>query len=97
MHLVIAPGRLKDGVSEEEMLAASERFQREFVADQSGIIRRVLVADGDGRYADVVFFSDEAAIAAVMAAEQTSEVCHRFMAMWDEPEVAMWKVLQIHD
>jgi hypothetical protein len=88
MHVVIAPGRLKDGVTEEEMLAASDRFQREFVVHHPGV---------DSRYADIVFFADEAAIAEVMAAEQDSEVCHQFMAMWDDAEVAMWRVLQLHE
>jgi hypothetical protein len=97
MHVVIAPGRLKQGVSEAAMLAASEKFQREFVVDQSGIVRRVLVAGPDGTYADIVFFTDEAAIGDVMAAEQRSEVCHQFMAMWDDADVAMYRVLQIHE
>lgn len=97
MHVVIAPGRLKDGVSEAAMLAASERFQCEFVVDQPGIVRRVLVAGPDGGYADIVFFTDEAAIGEVIAAEQTSEVCHQFMAMWDDTEVAMYRVLQLHE
>lgn len=97
MQIVIAPGRLKDGVTEEAMLAASERFQREFVLDHPGVLRRVLVAGADGRYADIVFFADEAAIAEVMAAEQDSEVCHQFMAMWDDAEVAMYRVLQFHE
>jgi hypothetical protein len=97
MHVVIAPGRLKDGVTEEEMLAASDRFQREFVVHHPGVVRRVLVAGEDGRYADIVFFADETAIAEVMAAEQDSEVCHQFMAMWDDAEVAMWRVLQLHE
>lgn len=97
MQVVIAPGRLKDGVTEEAMLAASDRFQREFVVHHPGILRRVVVAGDDGRYADIVFFSDEAAIAEVMAAEQESEVCHQFVAMWDEPEVAMFRVLQLHE
>ena len=97
MHVVIAPGRLKDGVSEEAMLAASAQFQREFVVDQPGIVRRVLVAADDGGYADIVFFTDEAAIAAVLAAEQTSEVCHQFMGLWDDAGVAMYRVLQLHE
>ena len=97
MHVVIAPGRLKDGVTEQEMLAASERFQHEFVVHHPGVLRRLLVVGDDGRYADIVFFADERAIAEVMAAEQDSEVCHQFMAMWDDADVTMYQVLQIHD
>lgn len=47
------------------------------------MLRRVLVTDSGGQYADIVFFADEAAVEEVMAAEQTSEVCHQFMSLWD--------------
>ena len=97
MQVVIAPGRLKAGVTEEAMLAASDRFQREFVVDHPGVLRRVLVTDAGGRYADIVFFADEAAVEEVMAAEQTSEVCHQFMSLWDGEEPMVYKVLQPHD
>ena len=97
MQIVIAPGRLKDGVTEAAMLAASDRFHREFVVHHPGVLRRALVAGDDGAYADIVFFADEAAIAEVMAAEQDSEVCHQFMAMWDDADLAMWRVLQFHE
>lgn len=97
MHVVIAPGRLKDGISEEAMLAASDRFQREFAAHQPGILRRVVVGGDDRSYADIVFFADEAAIADVMVAEQSSEVCHEFMSMWEGTEVMLYRVLQTHD
>jgi hypothetical protein len=97
MQIVIAPGRLKDGITEEAMLAASDRFQREFVVDHPGVLRRVLVTEANGQYADIVFFADETAVEAVMAAEQTSEVCHQFMSLWDGDEPVMYRVLQIHE
>lgn len=93
MHIVIASGRLKDGVTEAAMLAASDRFQREFVAHQPGVLRRALVAQPDGGYADIVFFADEAAIEQVMAAEQTSEVCGAFLSLWEDGDLAMLRVL----
>lgn len=96
MHVVFAPGRLRDGISEATMLAASDRFQREFVAHQPGVQRRVLVRGADGNYADLVFFADEAAIADVLAAEETSPVCHDFLALWDDPQVTVFEVLRTH-
>jgi hypothetical protein len=97
MQIVIAPGRLKDGVTEEAMLAASDRFQREFVVDHPGVLRRVLVSDSSGRYADIVFFADEAAVEEVIAAEQSSEVCHQFMSLWDGEEPVVYRVVRTHD
>jgi len=96
MHVVIAPGRLKHGVTEQAMLAASDRFQNEFVVNHPGVIRRVLVADQSGGYADIVYFTDEAAIAEVMEAEQASEVCHQFMGLWDADQPAVHRVLRTY-
>ena len=97
MHVVVAPGRLKDGVTEAEMLAASERFQAEFVVHHPGVLRRMLVADDAGGYADIVFFADEQAIAEVVKAEQTSEACHAFMALWEDASLSTYRVLSVHD
>lgn len=97
MHVVIAPGRLKEGITEAELLSASDRFQREFVVDHPGVLRRVLVTDDDGYYADIVFFESAEAIQQVMVAEQTSEVCHQFMGLWEDGEVTSYRVLQTHD
>lgn len=96
MHIVIAPGRLKAGVTEAEMLAASDRFQNEFVTHHPGVLRRTLVADPSGGYADIVWFDDEATIAEVMAAEQTSEVCHQFLGLWDAAEPKIYQVLHTY-
>jgi hypothetical protein len=58
MHIALAPFELKPGVSEGGLLTASDRFQQEFASKQDGIIRRVLVTDSEGGYADLVFFRD---------------------------------------
>lgn len=97
MQVLVAPGRLKDGVTEEALLAASERFQREFVSTQPGVVRRALVARPDGVYADIVFFADEAAVQRAMEAEQHSDAYHHFMAQFDFGDVAMYRVLQLHE
>lgn len=97
MHIVIAPGRLKDGVTEAEMLTASGLFEAEFVVHHPGVLRRMLVADDAGGYADIVFFADEQAIAEVVEAEQTSEVCHAFMALWEDASMSTYRVLSVHD
>lgn len=97
MLVVIAPGRLKDGVTEAEMLTASVRFQVEFVVHHRGVLRRMLVADDAGGYADIVFFADEQAIAEVVEAEQTSEVCQAFMALWEDASMSIHRVLSVHD
>jgi hypothetical protein len=66
------------------LLTASDRFQQEFASKQGGIIRRVLVKDGEGGgYADLVFFRDLKSIDRVIEAEQNSDVCAAFFSIMD--------------
>ena len=58
MFIQLAPFRLGEGVDEAALLAASDRFQDEFVAHQRGVLRRVVMRGVDGGYADLVFFDD---------------------------------------
>jgi hypothetical protein len=84
MHIAVAPFELKAGVSEDALLTASDRFEQEFVTNQDGIIRRVLVKDGEGGgYADLVFFRDLESIERVIEAEQNSDVCAAFFSIMD--------------
>jgi hypothetical protein len=84
MHIALAPFELKPGVFEDVLLTASDRFQQEFASKQDGIIRRVLVKDGEGGgYADLVFFRDLKSIDRVIEAEQNSDVCAAFFSIMD--------------
>ena len=83
MHIALAPFRLRSGISEDALVAASDDFEREFVRKQGGIVRRILVKDGDGGFADVAFFEDETTIARVIEAEQSSEVCTAFFSIME--------------
>jgi hypothetical protein len=86
MHIVIAPFRLKEGVTEDVMLKTSDDFQEQFVRKQDGILKRTLVKEGEDRYADVVFFEDATAIDRVIEAEQNSDICAAFFAIMNEEE-----------
>jgi hypothetical protein len=83
MHIALAPFTLREGVSEETLLTTSDDFDRSFASEQEGILRRILVRDGEGGYADIVFFTDEHAIERVLEAEQDSEVCAAFFSIMD--------------
>jgi hypothetical protein len=84
MHIALAPFRLKEGISEDDLVKASDDFEEQFVQKQEGILKRILVKDGDGGYADIVFFEDAAAIDRVIEAEQSSEVCAAFFAIIED-------------
>jgi hypothetical protein len=84
MHIALAPFELKAGVSEQALLRASDRFDQEFASKQDGIIRRVLVKDGEGDgYADLVFVRDLESIDRVIEAEQNSDVCAALFSIMD--------------
>ncbi|WP_018255905.1 hypothetical protein [Salinispora mooreana] len=84
MHIALAPFGLQAGVSEEALLSASDRWEEEFVSKQDGIIKRILVKDGEGGgYADIVFFRDLRSIDEVVEAERKSDVCAAFFSIMD--------------
>lgn len=98
MHIALAPFTLREGVSEETLLNTSEHFERSFVRKQDGILRRILVRDGEAGYADIVFFSDQQAMERVLEAEQNSEVCAAFFSiMNDDGSHRVFEVLQTYE
>jgi hypothetical protein len=80
---VLAPIKLAPGRTEAELLAASSRFDRDFVRHQPGVLRRELVRKADGSYLDIVQFGSEEDLRQVIAAEESSPVCHAFFAVMD--------------
>ncbi|MDD9966451.1 MAG: hypothetical protein OXR73_09520 [Myxococcales bacterium] len=90
MHQVtfIAPITLASGVSEKELLAASDRFQTGFVDHQPGVLRRELVKKSEGRYVDIVLFRSIEDANDVMAREQESKLCAEFFALMDMSDAA---------
>ena len=76
--IVLAPIRLKDGVDEATLTKASDIFQRDFVAKQDGILKRMLLKGADGDYADLVFFANEDEAARIAKLEESSPECGAF-------------------
>ncbi|MCF6327452.1 MAG: hypothetical protein L3J21_09190 [Devosiaceae bacterium] len=80
---ILAEIKLAKGITEAELLAGSEKFQKEFAGKQPGLIRRELVRKGNGEYLDIVQFASMAHAEALMEKEKTSTVCHEFFALMD--------------
>lgn len=80
---VIAPIKLLSGKTEADLLAASEIFQTDFVAHESGVLRRELVRKPDGDYLDIVQFRSADDCADVMKKEMESPACQAFFAIMD--------------
>jgi hypothetical protein len=81
MHIALAPFELKPGITEDDLVSASDRFEAEFARKQDGVVRRNLVKDGDGGYADLVCFRDLDAMNRVIEAERSSEACAAFFSI----------------
>ena len=85
---VMAPFKLAEGKTEEDLVAASNHFQEAFVSKQPGVLRRELIRTGDGAYMDIVQFRSQEDAEAIIEAEATSEDCHIFFAVMDMTEMS---------
>lgn len=90
---VLAPIKLAKGKTESDLLAASKTFQRDFVAHESGVLRRELVRKPDGTYLDIVQFRSHEDYLDVVKKEMESPICAAFFSVMDlsdfDPEAEM--------
>lgn len=80
---IVAPIKLAPGKTEGDLIAASNRFQEEFVVKQPGILRRELVRKSENEYLDIVQFRSQDDALDVMEKEKESTACHAFFAVMD--------------
>ena len=97
MHIAVAPFQLKHGVEEADLLKASDDFEAGFAQQQEGIVRRALVRNLNGGYADVVFFESEEEMGRVFEAEQDDEVCARYLSLMDADEPVIYQALKTYE
>lgn len=89
MFIVIWTFHLKDGVGEDEFLAANERMQTEFVYQQPGFVRRTTARGVDGEWLVIgVWGSEHEAVVAGKRAQQ-DDVARTANAMVDPASVAV--------
>lgn len=98
----LATCKLAAGVTEAQMLAASERFQDEFVKHEPGVLRRELIRKSEGHYIDIVLFRSEEDLAEVIEKEKSSEVCGAFFVLMDmsdldEAEMGPFESLAVYE
>lgn len=76
-----APFRLREGLTERDLLEASNSLQADFLARQDGFLRRELLRGPDGAWADLVYWADRASADAVMQLVAESPVCQRYFSL----------------
>ncbi|MBI2516097.1 MAG: hypothetical protein HYV95_04210 [Opitutae bacterium] len=88
--------RLKPGATEAELRTASPSVDK-FLATCPGFVSRLLVADKDGLYTDIVVWrSQRDADAALKAHELHPDACADFMCLLKEDEVTMKHLPVLH-
>jgi hypothetical protein len=86
MYVQLAPITLKPGISEAQLLEASDAFDDRFVKKQDGIVRRILLKAKNGFYADLVFFESKQAADRVLENEMNSPDCAAFFSLMEMPD-----------
>lgn len=81
-----APFNLREGVDETELLAASAELQAGFLMVQPGFIRRELVRQADGSFADLVWWQSRDAAEAAIRAAESSATCRKYFAIMAMPQ-----------
>jgi hypothetical protein len=74
---------LRPGVTRDDLIAASARFQAEFLSHYPGFLRRELLDAGDGSFLDLVHWADRATADGVIAQAMASPACQAYFALME--------------
>lgn len=74
---------LRPGVTRDDLVAASARFQAEFLSGYPGFLRRELLDGGDGSYLDLVHWADRATADGVLERAMQSPACQAYFSLMD--------------
>lgn len=89
MFIVVWTFRLRDGVREEDFLAANERMQTEFVYQQPGFVRRTTARSEDGEWLVIGIWGSQAEAAAAGRLAQDDEISRVANGMVDPASVSV--------
>lgn len=89
----IAKIKLAADIGEDELIAASDRFQSEFLSRQPGYLGRDLVRLEQGEYADIIRWEGSEAAEAVLKKLSGSPACRDYFAIMDAGGIGLHPVL----
>ena len=75
--------RLREDRSEADLMSASETFQRDFLRNQPGFLRRELLRLDARNYLDLVHWQSSEHAAAIMEHASGSPACQAFFAVME--------------
>ena len=76
-----APFKLAEGVDEATLLAASDALQAEFFSQQKGFIKRDLVKNGDGTWADIAYWENRESVEQAMQKASKNPAALRYFQL----------------
>ncbi|MBV6647004.1 MAG: hypothetical protein KI790_16220 [Cyclobacteriaceae bacterium] len=87
--LEITSFKLKEGVTEEDLLKGAEKMQNEFLSNVEGFISRTLTKEEDGIWRDVIFWKDHHVLEETAEVLMKSPAAGPFMSCIDFESVEM--------
>jgi len=78
MTIELAPFHIADGATIDQLMQASERLERDFLAEAEGYLGRVLVQTDAGTWADMVFWRSREHASKAMEAAASSAACRGY-------------------
>ncbi len=80
LAIEFAPFALNPDVTEEQLLSASERLEREFLQYQSGYLGRATSRLSNGRWADIVLWRSEEHAMAILPLISQNDACAAYFS-----------------
>jgi hypothetical protein len=88
---------IKDGVTETQVIAASQKFEEDFLVKQSGYIKRDLLRLNGREWADIVYWGSREEAEKVLKACEKSPVCGDYFSIMEpvDPKIPNGGVIHL--
>ncbi|MFN9110085.1 MAG: antibiotic biosynthesis monooxygenase family protein [Bacteroidota bacterium] len=84
----VAPFTIKQGVTETQLMKASDSLNIQFLEKQRGYIKRELLDEGDRRYLDIIHWATKEDAQAALRASETCQPCSQFFELMEMANTA---------
>jgi hypothetical protein len=95
LAIEMAPFALGENVTEEGLLEASERLEREFLSKCDGYIGRILTRSADGSFVDILFWKSASKFEEALEHAHTSGACANYFGCMAPQDAVAGKGISI--
>jgi len=82
----MAPFTLANGITDDVLIAASDRLEKDFLSKSDGYMGRMLVRKDKNHWTDIVFWKSEAHASKAMEAVTSSAACRTYFDCMKEAD-----------